>query len=118
MTPRMRRILFVSASVVLLSALSGWAQEPTKEKITFTKDVLPILQERCQVCHQPAGANYGGMIAPMSFMTYGQTRPWAKAIVKATVAREMPPWDAAPEFNCGFENERTLTDEEIDTIKR
>ncbi len=118
MNPGMRTILFGSAFVVLLSALPGWAQDTTKERITFTKDVLPILQESCQVCHQPAGANYGGMIAPMSFMTYAQTRPWAKAIVKATVTREMPPWDAAPEFNGVFENERTLTDEEIDILKR
>lgn len=116
MNPGVRRILFGSAFVVLVSPLPGWAQDTGK--ITFTKDVLPILQERCQTCHQPAGANYGGMVAPMSFITYGQTRPWAKAIAKVVVAREMPPWDASPEFNGVFENERTLTDKEIDTIKR
>src|SRR5208282_2564212 len=38
---------------------------------TFYKDVLPILQDHCQACHRE------GEIAPMSFMTYEQTRPWA-----------------------------------------
>ena len=52
---------------------------------TFNKDVLPILQANCQECHRP------GAIAPMSFMTYQSTRPYAKAIEKAVLARTMPP---------------------------
>ena len=43
MNPGMRRIVFGSAFVLLFSALPGWAQDATKEKVTFTKDVLPIL---------------------------------------------------------------------------
>ena len=45
-----------------------------QEKVSFTKDVAPILQEHCQVCHR------GGTIAPMSLLTYEQARPWAKSI--------------------------------------
>jgi len=86
------------------------------EKVTFTKDVLPILQENCQDCHRPGGANLGGMVAPMAFMSYKEVRPWAKAIQKAVVSKEMPPWDAAPEFDGHFANQRTLTQSEIDTI--
>jgi mono/diheme cytochrome c family protein len=86
------------------------------EKVTFTKDVLPILQENCQDCHRPNGANLGGMVAPMAFMSYKEVRPWAKAIQKAVVSKEMPPWDAAPEFDGHFKNQRTLTQDEIDTI--
>lgn len=84
--------------------------------VTFSKDVLPILQESCQDCHRPNGANLGGMVAPMAFITYEETRPWAKSIAKRVASREMPPWDATPEFNGLFHNERTLTQEEIDTI--
>ncbi len=36
--------------------------------VTFTKDVLPILQQNCQECHRPSGPNHSGMVAPMSFM--------------------------------------------------
>ncbi len=44
-------------------------------QVTFNKDVLPILQRECQVCHRP------GEIGPMPFLTYEGTRPWAKAIM-------------------------------------
>jgi hypothetical protein len=55
---------------------------------TFNKDVLPILQKNCQTCHRP------GQIAPMSFLTYKETRPWAKAMKTAVASRKMPPWFA------------------------
>ena len=87
-----------------------------KSRVTFYKDVLPILQENCQVCHRPIGMNAGGMIAPMSFMTYAEVRPWAKAIARQVEARTMPPWFATHEFNGVFSNERTLTDDEILTM--
>jgi mono/diheme cytochrome c family protein len=80
---------------------------------TFYRDVLPILQESCQTCHRPGGANLGGMVAPMSLVSYEETRPWAKAIAKQVDARSMPPWHASREFHGVFENERTLADEQI-----
>jgi hypothetical protein len=54
----------------------------------FYRDVLPILQSRCQECHR------AGEIAPMAFVTYEQTRPWARAIRDAVRSRKMPPWFA------------------------
>lgn len=86
------------------------------QKSTFYKDILPVLQENCQACHRPAGANFGGMVAPMSLTTYDEVRPWAKSIVKQITSREMPPWDAAPEHNGQFRNERILTEDEIELI--
>lgn len=83
---------------------------------TFTKDVLPILQENCQTCHRPNGANLGGMVAPMALTTYQEVRPWAKSIAKNVAIKKMPPWHAAPEHHGVFKNERTLKQEEIDTI--
>ena len=83
---------------------------------TFTKDVLPILQENCQVCHRPSGANLGGMVAPMALTTYEEARPWAKSIAKNVAQRKMPPWHAAPQHHGVFANERTLTEQEIATI--
>lgn len=83
---------------------------------TFTKDVLPILQENCQTCHRPNGDNMSGMIAPMSLMSYQEVRPWAKAIMKAVEARTMPPWHAGEKFYGHFKNERVLTEDEIATV--
>lgn len=84
--------------------------------VTFTKDVLPILQDNCQTCHRPAGSNLAGMVAPMSFMSYQEVRPWAKAIAREVAARNMPPWFASEKFDGVFELERKLTQDEIDTI--
>jgi hypothetical protein len=55
---------------------------------TFTKDVAPILQRNCQMCHRP------GEAAPFSMLTYEETRPWAKAMLAAVVQKKMPPWYA------------------------
>jgi hypothetical protein len=53
----------------------------------------------------------------MSFLTYKDARPWAKAIKAAVLARKMPPWFA--EQGVGhFKNDRTLTSKEIETLVR
>src|SRR5215475_10728395 len=88
---------------VLVISMRAAVQDPTP---TFTKDVLPILQKNCQSCHRP------GEIAPMSFLSYADTRPWAKAIKTAVVTRQMPPWFADPAFG-HFANDRTLSDATI-----
>ncbi len=76
---------------------------------TFARDVLPILQQNCQECHRP------GAIAPMSFLTYGETRPYARAIARAVVTKAMPPWFADPTVG-HFKNAKMLTDEQISTL--
>ena len=53
--------------------------------VTFNKEVLPILQKNCQVCHRP------GEAAPMSFLTYESARPWAKAPSAVPGARSTRP---------------------------
>src|SRR5579863_6480772 len=59
---------------------------------TFYKDVLPILQEKCQSCHRP------GEAAPMPLVTYEQTRPWARKMATAVEMKMMPPWFADPRY--------------------
>src|SRR5678816_2110347 len=76
---------------------------------TFNRDVVPILQNRCRECHRP------GEVAPMAFVTYQQTRPWAKAIREAVLLKKMPPWFAERGYG-QFVNDRSLTKQEIDTL--
>src|SRR5262245_10426215 len=76
---------------------------------TFHKDILPILQKNCQSCHRP------GQIAPMSFLSYDSTRPWAKAMKTAVLSRKMPPWFADPQYG-HFGNDRSLAQADIETI--
>src|ERR1700676_4977623 len=90
---------------ILLSA-AAFAADAT---VTFNKDVLPIVQRNCQVCHRP------GEIGPMAFLTYEGTRPWAKAIKSAVVTKKMPPWFADPKYG-HFANERTLSETDINTL--
>ena len=82
---------------------------PALAQPVFYKNILPILQTHCQECHRP------GEIAPMSFITYAETRPWAKAIREQTVARKMPPWFADPKYG-HFANDRSLSPGEMDTL--
>lgn len=103
------------AVIVLFAAVPAWG-DGTAAHPTFEKDVLPILQANCQSCHRPRGANMSGMIAPMSFMSYAEVRPWAKAVAKAVSNGEMPPWHASERFNGVFKNERVITAEERETI--
>jgi hypothetical protein len=76
---------------------------------TFYRDVLPVLQDNCQTCHRP------GEMAPMSFMTYEETRPWARAIGQAVSNRQMPPWFADTGHR-PFLNDRTLSERELHTL--
>jgi mono/diheme cytochrome c family protein len=84
--------------------------------VTFYENVLPILQENCQTCHRPSGQNINGIIAPMSLMTYEETRPWARGIARKVETQEMPPWYATEHTDGVYSNERGLTDAEIETI--
>jgi hypothetical protein len=80
---------------------------------TFTTDVAPIFQEKCEACHR------AGSIAPMSLVTYEETRPWARSIKNRVAARQMPPWHIDKTVGIQqFKNDRSLTDEQIDTIVR
>ena len=107
------RIVAVAAVGVLIGiAAPASANEAA---VTYHKDVAPIMQENCQTCHRPSGFNLSGLVAPMSFMSYAETRPWARAIARKVESREMPPW-FADEPKGVFENERGLTDAEIETI--
>jgi len=94
---------------VLLMSVAAMAADTTTALVTFNKHVLPILQDHCQGCHRP------NQIAPMSFLTYQDVRPWAKAIKLAVLTKKMPPWFADPSYG-HFANERKLTPAEIKTL--
>ena len=92
-----------------LSCVAMAAAATSSDKATFNKDVLPVLQAHCQTCHRP------GEVAPMSFLTYAETRPWAKAMKEAVLTRKMPPWFADAKYG-HFQNERRLSEAETKTL--
>jgi hypothetical protein len=98
-------------TVLLLSV--GLTAAYAQGQVTFTKDIAPILQEKCQSCHRP------DTFAPMSLLTYEEARPWAKSIRQKVVAREMPPWYIDKTVGVRhFKNDVSLTDQEIATITK
>src|SRR5712691_11918254 len=99
----------VRLALATLAVAATAAAVDQSSAVTFTKDVLPILQKNCQSCHRP------GQVAPMSLVTYQDTRPWARAIKTAVAQRKMPPWFADPTYG-HFTNDRSLKQSEIDTL--
>jgi len=94
-------------SVAAWSTRTSAADTP----VTFSKDVLPILQKNCQSCHRP------GQIAPMSLLTFRDARPWARAMKTRVESRQMPPWFADPKHG-RFANDRSLSQRDIDVISK
>lgn len=84
------------------------APKPATGKVTYYRDVLPILQNHCQGCHRP------GEVGPFSLMTYRQAVNWADDIKEFTHSKKMPPWK--PSDGLAFRDERKLSDAEIATL--
>ena len=101
--------LAVLAALVAAPAVA--AGQTAGDEVTFTRDVAPIFQRACQTCHRP------GAIAPMSLITYEDSRPWARSIRDRVVTRKMPPWFIDKTVGVQeFKDDRSLTDAEIATI--
>ncbi len=92
-------------------ALSADPVAARNATLTFSRDVAPIFQAKCQSCHEP------GSIAPMSLINFEDARPWAKSIKARVAARQMPPWHIDRSVGVQkFKNDMSLTDEQIETI--
>ena len=81
------------------------------QDVTYTEDVAPILMQHCVTCHRP------GEVAPMSLLTYEDTRPWARSIAQEVGQKRMPPWHAAAGVR-EYTNDRSLDAAQIDVILR
>jgi hypothetical protein len=76
----------------------------------YSASVPEIIKNKCVECHRT------GEVAPMSFESYENIRPWAKSILKEIDSNRMPPWYASPEHG-SFQNDISLTEEEKITIR-
>ena len=101
--------LVVVGILTLAAPRVSVAQAP----VTFTKDVAPILQQKCQTCHQP------NSIAPMSLISYREVKDYADEIRNYVGGRIMPPWHLDKTVGIhDFKNDRSLSDAQISTIMR
>src|SRR5271156_2923010 len=102
----------LAGAIVTFSGMA-MAADTVPQTVTFTKDIVPIFQEKCQGCHRR------GSMAPMSLVTYEETRPWAKSIRQRVALRQMPPWHIDKTVGVThFANDRSLNDVQVATIVR
>jgi tetratricopeptide (TPR) repeat protein len=96
--------------LLVVIAMPPWVAQ-AQTRLTFTKDIAPIIWNRCATCHRP------GEIGPFSLITYEDVRRHATQIADVTARRLMPPWK--PVAGKGdFQSSRRLTDEELRLIQQ
>jgi hypothetical protein len=100
-------------TLVMLVTTKILDAHPAEDEVTYTKQIAPLLQRKCQVCHQP------GSIAPMSLLTYDDAKQYLDLIKQRVQAREMPPWHIDKTIGIQqFKNDRSLTADEMSMIVR
>jgi len=101
-------LAFTATTLMPSAAAAAGVANPT-----FTKDIAPIFQEKCEACHRPDS------IAPMSLVTFEEARPWARSIKTRVESHQMPPWNIDKTVGIQeFKNDRSLTDDQVATISK
>ena len=104
-------VVISAAAVATLRAEDAGSKSESAPQVTFSKDIAPIFQAKCDSCHHP------GTAAPMSLITYKDSRPWARSIKQRTALRDMPPWHLDKTVGVQqFRDDISLSDEQIALI--
>ncbi len=82
---------------------------PLRAEVTFSKDIAPIVFEKCTSCHRP------GEAAPFALQTYTDVKKRGELIPHVVNERLMPPWKAG-EGAAAFRGDRRLSDDQIQLI--
>ncbi|MDQ3278131.1 MAG: cytochrome c, partial [Bacteroidota bacterium] len=96
-------------SLVTFFVLLIWSADVSAQRLTFVKNVAPIIHSKCTPCHQPSEA------APFSLITYEDVAKRASFVKQVVQSGYMPPWKADPHY-VSYDNERSLTPKEKETI--
>jgi tetratricopeptide (TPR) repeat protein len=91
--------------------LAQGVERERASRVTFNRDVAPIVRDHCVTCHRPEGG------APFSLLTFGQVRARATQIARAVEIRYMPPWKPRAGRDI-FADARFLTDTQFDILRR
>lgn len=106
-------LFFSSVFAAALMSISciGLAQPNNESTPTYSKDIAPIINEKCSSCHNPEG------IGPMSLLNFDEVKPFAPLIMVKVEAREMPPWHLDRTTGIQrYKNDASLTDTQIKKI--
>ena len=80
------------------------------QRVTFNRDIAPIVYHYCSPCHRP------GEAAPFPLLSYQDTAKFADQIAYITEKRIMPPWLPAP-GELKLAGELRLTDDQISLFR-
>ena len=102
-TVKTARVAAPGSPITLLSARAD------ASKISYSRDIAPIIQDKCVTCHQPGG------IGPMTLVNYEQIRGHSPMIREVLRTKRMPPFHADPRVG-HFANDKSLTADQIKTL--
>ncbi len=107
----MKPAFTIAAGALLLATIA--ASRPARQapaasapKVTFNRDIAPIVFHYCAPCHRP------GESGPFPLLSYQDVLHHARQIAAVTRERFMPPWLPAPQ-ELTFADERRLSDAQI-----
>jgi hypothetical protein len=108
---RLRALAAVAAGAFLVFSLAHTltAHDRITTRVTWTREIAPIVEARCASCHRVGGTS------TIALDTYQQARPWAAAIKEEVLTRRMPKWYAARGYG-DFANDPSLSPFEIALI--
>ena len=103
-------LLSTAATLVVTPGLFAGNTDKNQTTPTFNRDIAPVIYKNCAGCH------HEGEVAPFALMSYQDVAKRAQQIAAITQARVMPPWKATAGYG-DFANDRSLTDQQIATIR-
>jgi len=69
------RVVIVAAAVISVACQAADAQQSTAKPVSFHNDIHPILQRKCQGCHQPAKPNGKLVLTTFEYLSKGGEGP-------------------------------------------
>jgi hypothetical protein len=85
------------------------AAKASFQKISYTKTIAPLIEEKCIACHEQGG------IAPFAFDSYEKVKGFAPMMREAIRGDRMPPWDVDAHVGT-FKDDKSLSSDQIKTL--
>ena len=109
MKQRLRYIWCGPVSAFVFFFFSCAPSDSTKQEVTWSEHIAPIVFQHCSSCHRP------GEAGAFPLLSYRDAVKKAALIKFVTQSRYMPPWPADPSYS-HFTGERYLSDKQINLI--
>lgn len=98
-----------TSTVALNGAAIAFPARGSGAKLTYVKDVAPILEAKCVACHQEGG------IGPFAMTNYEMVKGFSPMIREVIRTDRMPPYNADPHVG-KFSDDKNLSPAEIKTL--